>query len=42
MQKICRVAEQRALKRAALKVFVVSNSPIAVSHDEMIERVERV
>jgi len=33
-QEIYRVAE-----RHALKVFVVSNSPIAVPHDEFVERV---
>jgi uncharacterized protein len=38
-QEIYRVAERHALKGAALKVFVVSNSPIAVPRDEMIERV---
>ena len=38
-QEIYRVAEPHALKGAALKVFVVSNSPIAVPRDEMIERV---
>jgi len=37
-QEIYRVAAQGH----ALKVFVVSNSPIAVPRDEMIERVERV
>jgi uncharacterized protein YaiI (UPF0178 family) len=41
-QEIYRVAERHALKGAALKVLVVSNSPIAVPRDEMIERVERV
>jgi uncharacterized protein YaiI (UPF0178 family) len=41
-QAIYRVAERHALKGAALKVPVVSNSPIAVPRDEMIERVERV
>src|SRR6201995_6201266 len=34
-----RVAERHLLKGTALKVFVVSNSPIAVPRDEMIERV---
>jgi uncharacterized protein len=38
-QEIYRVAERHALKGMALKVFVVSNSPIAVPRDEMIERV---
>jgi uncharacterized protein YaiI (UPF0178 family) len=38
-QEIYRVAERHALKGAALKVFVVTNSPIAVPRDEMIERV---
>jgi uncharacterized protein YaiI (UPF0178 family) len=38
-QEIYRVAERHALKAVALKVFVVSNSPIAVPRDEMIERV---
>ena len=38
-QEVYRVAERHALKGAALKVFVVSNSPIAVPRDEMIERV---
>ena len=38
-QEIYRVAERQALKGTALKVFVVSNSPIAVPRDEMIERV---
>jgi uncharacterized protein len=38
-QEIYRVAERHALKGAALKVFVVSNSPIAVPRDYMIERV---
>ena len=37
--EIYRVAERHALKGTALKVFVVSNSPIAVPRDEMIERV---
>jgi uncharacterized protein len=32
-QEIYRVAERHALKGAALKVFVVSNSPIAVPRD---------
>jgi uncharacterized protein len=38
-QEVYRVAERHALKGAQLKVFVVSNSPIAVPRDEMIERV---
>jgi uncharacterized protein len=38
-QEIYSVAERHALKGVALKVFVVSNSPIAVPRDEMIERV---
>jgi uncharacterized protein len=40
-QEIYRVAERHALKGVALKVFVVSNSPIAVPRDigELIERV---
>jgi uncharacterized protein YaiI (UPF0178 family) len=38
-QEIYRVAERHAGKGTALKVFVVSNSPIAVPRDEMIERV---
>jgi uncharacterized protein len=38
-QEVYRVAERHLLKGAALKVFVVSNSPIAVPRDEMIERV---
>ena len=33
------MAERHALKGAALKVSVVSNSPIAVPRDELIERV---
>jgi uncharacterized protein YaiI (UPF0178 family) len=37
--EVYRVAERHALKGAALKVFVVSNSPIAVPRDEMIQRV---
>ena len=37
--EVYRVAERHALKGATLKVFVVSNSPIAVPKDEMIERV---
>ena len=38
-QEIYRVAERHALKGAAIKVYVVSNSPIAVPREEMIERV---
>jgi uncharacterized protein len=38
-QEVYRVAERHVLKGTALKVFVVSNSPIAVPRDEMIERV---
>ena len=38
-QEIYRVAERHLLKGTAIKVFVVSNSPIAVPRDEMIERV---
>jgi uncharacterized protein len=38
-QEIYRVAERHALKGVALKVYVVSNSPIAVPRDEIIERV---
>ena len=38
-QEIYRVAERHVLKGTALKVFVVSNSPIAVPRSEMIERV---
>jgi len=37
--EVYRVAERHTLKGAQLKVFVVSNSPIAVPRDEMIERV---
>ena len=37
--EVYRVAERHALKGTALKVFVVSNSPIAVPRDAMIERV---
>jgi uncharacterized protein YaiI (UPF0178 family) len=33
------VAERHALKDTALKVFVVTNSPIAVPRDPLIERV---
>jgi len=38
-QEIYRVAERHALKGTALKVYVVTNSPIAVPRSEMIERV---
>src|ERR1700692_2342690 len=38
-QEIYRVAERHALKGAAIKVYVVSNSPIAVPREEMIQRV---
>ena len=38
-QEMYRVAERHALKGVALKVFVVSNSPIAVPRDPLIERV---
>jgi uncharacterized protein YaiI (UPF0178 family) len=38
-QEIYRVAERHALKGTALKVFVVTNSPIAVPRDPLIERV---
>ena len=38
-QEIYRVAERHAQRGTALKVFVVSNSPIAVPRDEMIQRV---
>lgn len=38
-QEVYRVAERHALKGAALKVFVVSNSPIAVPRDGFVERV---
>src|SRR6202789_2764706 len=38
-QEIYRVAERHAGKGVALKVFVVSNSPIAVPRDDMIQRV---
>ena len=38
-QEVYRVAERHALKGTAMKLFVVSNSPIAVPRDEMIERV---
>src|SRR5579862_4871382 len=38
-QEVYRVAERHALKGTDLKVFVVSNSPIAVPRDGFIERV---
>jgi uncharacterized protein YaiI (UPF0178 family) len=38
-QEIYRVAERHAGRGVAIKVFVVSNSPIAVPRDAMIERV---
>jgi uncharacterized protein len=38
-QEIYRVAERHAGKGTALKVFVVSNSPIAAPRDELVERV---
>jgi uncharacterized protein YaiI (UPF0178 family) len=38
-QEVYRVAERHALKGAAIKVYVVSNSPIAVPREEMIQRV---
>ena len=38
-QEIYRVAERHALKGTALKVLVVSNAPIAVPRDPLIERV---
>jgi uncharacterized protein len=38
-QEVYRVAERHALKGTVLKVFVVTNSPIAVPRDPMIERV---
>jgi len=38
-QEVYRVAERHALKGAAIKVLVVSNSPIAVPQDEFVERV---
>jgi uncharacterized protein YaiI (UPF0178 family) len=37
-QGIYRVAERHALKGTVLKVFVVTNSPIAVPRDPLIER----
>ncbi len=38
-QEVYRVAERHARKSTALKVLVVSNSPIAVPRDEFVERV---
>lgn len=38
-QEVYRVAERHTGNGTALKVFVVSNAPIAVPRDEMIERV---
>jgi uncharacterized protein len=38
-QEIYRVAERHAHKGLAIKVLVVSNSPIAIPRDDMIERV---
>jgi uncharacterized protein YaiI (UPF0178 family) len=38
-QEAYRVAERHALKGTALKVLVVTNSPIAVPRDEFIQRV---
>ena len=38
-QEAYRVAERHALKGTALKVLVVSNSPIAVPRDEFIQRI---
>jgi uncharacterized protein len=38
-QEIYRVAERHALKSVAIKVFVVSNSPIAAPRNEFVERV---
>jgi hypothetical protein len=37
-REIYRVAERHALKGTALKVFVVTNSPIAVPRDPLIKR----
>ena len=37
--EVYRVAERHALKGVELKIFVVSNSPIAIPRDEIIERV---
>ncbi len=38
-QEVYRVAERHALKGTALKVLVVTNSPIAVPRDGFVERV---
>jgi len=38
-QEVYRVAERHLLKGAALNVFVVSNSPIAVPRDEFVQRI---
>jgi len=38
-QEIYRVAERHALKGVGLKVFVVTNTPIAVPREPLIERV---
>ena len=38
-EEVYRVAERHARKGVALKVFVVSNSPIAVPRDSFVERV---
>jgi uncharacterized protein YaiI (UPF0178 family) len=38
-QEVYRVTERHVLKGVALKVLVVSNSPIAVPRDEFVERV---
>ena len=38
-QEVYRVAERFVRKGTALKVIVVSNAPIAVPHDEFVERV---
>jgi uncharacterized protein YaiI (UPF0178 family) len=38
-QEVYRVAERHALKGVSLKVFVVSNSPIAVPRHAFVERV---
>jgi uncharacterized protein YaiI (UPF0178 family) len=38
-QEIYRVAERHALKGTALKVLVVTNSPIAVPRDPLIDRI---
>jgi uncharacterized protein YaiI (UPF0178 family) len=38
-QEVYRVAERHLLKGAALNVFVVSKSPIAVPRDEFVQRI---